>query len=117
MSELPDDFGQNIANHPASINILVNGSQNCLWDIEDSPVLCGSDLDDMEGTYYLTDLPWPYSNNLFFAYRRTIDGWNWNYIYVAYRYYNDCSNILWILPTPGEAKAKALPGRLYIHTK
>ena len=22
-----------------------------------------------------------------------------------------------ILPTPGEAKAKAMPGRLYIHTK
>jgi hypothetical protein len=23
----------------------------------------------------------------------------------------------YILPTPGEAKAKAMPGRLYIHTK
>ena len=25
--------------------------------------------------------------------------------------------ILGILPTPGEAKAKAMPGRLYTHTK
>ena len=25
--------------------------------------------------------------------------------------------VLYILPTPGEAKAKAMPGRLYIHSK
>ena len=33
-----------------------------------------------------------------------------------YSYYIWDINICTVLPTPGEAKAKAMPGRLYIHT-
>ena len=27
------------------------------------------------------------------------------------------NRLSWLLPIPGEAKAKAMPGRLYIHTR